>query len=808
MTACTHCGTTLIDTPQLSYCPKCLDCFIPSRQIDQEFEEEETFDRIRSYLTGSPDEGQLVILAREHGTGCTTALNALATHQVLPHALPDFAAFYFDADSPVYRLDRDFRHFLRSAIRAYDPRYEAPDADSPRACALMLAALAEQTQLRAARKKLILFIALPDSLPTEFLRGLPRGRNLPKHTALFLICTPAQTQTLQQLLPRVRVLPPVCLNGALHMRAVRRLLDQSVLRRGWRQRLRSGEQSVEEALRLTKGDYHRIYLLDAMRKAAAFPPDTLPQTDLWSCAFQFYGSAWGAERIRRVCAFTAMIDTWPTPVPPMLLPALCGLPPETLADTLRFPELIRVSQQGHTVVVSLASQEAAAFLRSRSPELFAGTVERLVALATGTEQMPELPHSGLCRFFSSAADAVARHGTAEQLHRLMANDAVSYMCRTMADARRAETMTAAEEEEVWDARIRFTQSTHDLLSHLDACNRRKALHEAQNTPSGVIADITALLQALQPICPGRPEGRKLLAELYAQRGEWNLRACRARAALEDYNRAIRFAEPLPESGELSEDSRRTLIRLLLMRASFARKHRMHEQLADDLDRAILLLQQSDAPDADAWTQALRMRAQLMIRVERYDRAQADLEAAGALLPQVTSAENARCCTDIYRMQGQIYDSTGEPLKAAASYGRLIALYRSQDKPPLRALAQAYAARAAAHEQNHDFDCAYADRSEAIEMLLQPTDRPATELAQAYLARARLLGRVGRAQEGADDCTEAIRLLEPLVGGSERAPTLLCTEAYRERESLYMAVGCEARADEDRRRLRQLRILLR
>ena len=77
-----------------------------------------------------------------------------------------------------------------------------------------------------------------------------------------------------------------------------------------------------------------------------------------------------------------------------------------------------------------------------------------------------------------------------------------------------------------------------------------------------------------------------------------------------------------------------------------------------------------------------------------------------------------------------------------------------------------------------------------------------------MARARLLGRVGRAQEGADDCTEAIRLLEPLVGGSERAPTLLCTEAYRERESLYTAVGCEARADEDRRRLRQLRILLR
>ena len=114
MSKCTHCGAPLTEAPGLSFCPKCMDCFIPSSIVMPDVDEAETFARIRDYLNESSDNGQLMILERDPGTGCTTALYALATHQLVPQALPDFTAFYFDAHRPAYRLMSDFRSFLRS----------------------------------------------------------------------------------------------------------------------------------------------------------------------------------------------------------------------------------------------------------------------------------------------------------------------------------------------------------------------------------------------------------------------------------------------------------------------------------------------------------------------------------------------------------------------------------------------------------------------------------------------------------------------------------------------------------------------
>ena len=93
MSKCAHCGEVRTEAPGLSYCPNCNDCFIPGNVIPPEIDEEETFSRMRIYLNESSDGGQLMILAREPGTGCTTALYALATHQLMPPSMPDFTAF-------------------------------------------------------------------------------------------------------------------------------------------------------------------------------------------------------------------------------------------------------------------------------------------------------------------------------------------------------------------------------------------------------------------------------------------------------------------------------------------------------------------------------------------------------------------------------------------------------------------------------------------------------------------------------------------------------------------------------------------
>ena len=799
MPVCMRCGAALIETQRLNYCPKCLDSFLPGREIDREFEEEETFDRVRALLTGGGS--TLQIWPREPGTGCTTALTAIATHQVLPYALPDFTAFCFDAQRAPYRLSRDFRQFLIGAIRAFAPRYDAPDADAPHATALMLAELQRQLTLRAAQKQLLIFLLLPDALPTEFLRSLPRGRSLPPQTTLIFVCTPGQADALHTLFPRADCAPPILRTGERHTRAARALLE-SLYRQPLLRRAR-GRALAEQALAYTGTDYHRIYLLEGLHRAGAVPADALPDNPPETAALRHYAELLGDARLRDACALAAMAAVWPYPLPPTMLPGLCGKPPAALADALEIPELLRITVQNGAPVAAVPSESWIRALDAAYPSYRAEACRRITALAVGSAPMPPLPAGGLCRFFAELLDAAAKSGDDAMQDALRTPDAAACLRRTITTARRAGRMTPAEEEEVWDARIWATRSPADLLLHLDACRRRQALHEAMDQPGAVVADLSAMLRALMPVCTARPDGRRLLADLYAQRAEWNLRACRARSALEDCNRAVRFAEPLP-GAPLTDDETAALVRLLLARAVFARRHRMVELESEDLDRALTLLHTVPGGNESAMAQALQMRAELRLRAGWADDVQADLDRASALLPALAEADRPRCAAALHRMQGELYDQTGDPLRAAAAYGRQIALLRARtDRRAQSELAAAYGARAAAYARAGNFDCAYADRSEAI-AVLRAADAPGAVRAEAYLARAALLHTAARDAEAAADCGEAAHLLEPSVGGADRRLTQLCAEAYRLRIAW---LGDSADVADDRRRLQQLRILL-
>lgn len=798
MPACMRCGATLTETPRLTYCPKCLDCFLPGREIDREFEEEETFDRVRALLTegGSP----IQIWPRTAGTGCTTALTAIATHQVLPYALPDFTAFCFDAQRAAYRMTRDFRRFLQSAVRTFAPRYDAPDADDPHACALLLTELQRQLRLRAAQKQLLLFLLMPRRLPTEFLRLLPRGRSLPPQTTLILVCAPDQTATLRTLFPRADCAPPITCTGERHTRAARALLE-SMYRQPLLHRAR-GRALTDRALQVTGGNYHRIYLLKALLEAGALPTDAVPDDAPESRALRYFTETMGAARVRDACALATAAAVWPNPVPPTMLPGLCGVSPQALTDALEIPELLRISVQNGSPVASVASDAWGQAVRDAFPDARTDVLHRIAALATGDAPLPPLPVGGMIRFFAEIPDVADQADDPALQAALRTPDAAAYLRRTLAAARRAGQITPAEETEVWDARIWYTRNPADLLTHLEACRHRQALHEAQNLPGAVADDLTAQLLALVPVCTARPDGRHLLSELYGQRAMWNLRACRARAALEDYSRAIRFAEPLPGTVPTASESA-DLAALRLARAVFARRHKMADLESEDLDRAIALLQAVGGNES-ATVQALQMRAELRLRAGRTDGVQADLDLAFAQLPALPETDRLHRAAALYRLHGTLLDQTDAPLRAAAAYGREIALLRTC--PGRRAqtdLAAAYAARAAAYARAAQTDCAYADRSEAIDVLRQCDAAPMAQ-ANAYLARAALLHTVGRDSEAAADCGEAAHLLEPLVGGADRRITQRCAEAYRLR--IAWRDDPAATAD-DRRRLSQLRILL-
>ena len=811
MSACTRCGTSLIEANGLSFCPKCADCFIPSGMIAPDVEQEETFARIRTYLNENTQDGRLLILEREHGTGCTTALHALATHQLLPHALPDFTAFYFDANRPQYRLMRDFRHFLRTAIRIYSPRYEEPDAEPSTCCARMLSDLTEQLLLRSSQKKLLLFISLPEVLPEDFLRLLPRGRSIPQRAGVFLLCLHGQAESLQSLLPRAQVLPPILRNGELHTKAIRQMLTETFCPT-LRQRLSGGGRRAEQAYPLLRGDFHRAHLLCTLQtEYRLFDGQALPQADtLWHFALQYFTQEWGATRMHAALCVAVMTTLWCCPLPPMMLPALCGVSPEALADALQIPELLRVDRQEDTVVISVSCPEAAEVLHALYPQLFEWATARIAALADGSDAL-RLTKNGMCRFYTGAIETLSRAHCTDLLNKLMVPDVSARIHRQLQDACSNGQMTADEADEVWTSFIWFARTHNHLRLRIEAGRYRLKLHQAQNLPSAEANDLTELLEAVQPIFQRHEEGRLQLSQLYEQRAECNARACRARAALEDYDRAVRFAQAPAESIP-SNDAVLRLADLRLARGRFETRHRLFEQALDDFDRAVLLLEELNKITPQL-LDALIERARTLMQLHKDDAALEDLEHLCTLLPPDRGQPGLLRC-EACTLQGELYDRKPDPLKAAAAYGRVVEYYRlgaQEDPQLLPALAAAYSARAASYIHNDNLSCAYADYSESIETLTAedaPDNLPPEPLADAYLQRARLLHRTDRFDEALSDCTAGIMLLEPHVSTSARALTALCLSLYQLRERLHVLTDSATMAAEDRRRMAQLQILLR
>lgn len=813
MSTCTRCGETLIETAKLAFCPHCLDAFIPSGMIARDIDEEATFGRIRDFLNHTA-EPKTVILEREHGTGCTTALTALATHQVLPAALPDFTAFAFDANRPAYRRFADFRAFLRMTVRGYAPQYEEPDTDPTRACTMMLNTLMEQLRRRGAAKRMLLFILLPDEIPADFIRALPRERNLPPQSSLFLVCGRGQAPELLELLPRAKTLPGVFRDDPIHIRAVNELFTKSIFRLGFWKKMTGGNAVIEQARRLTELDYHRIYLMQSLMQSQALSADELEGvTDLWQSAFQFYQTQWGSARFETVAQAAATMSLWHYPIPPMLLPGLCAREPEQLMDVFRMPELVRVTSQEGRVVASIASPEATEALRTFAPDAFRKAAARVRSLALG-EECVSFPAGDACWFFANAADAIAAHGTPEEQAQLLSEQAAAQTDALLQALRQSGAISIEEEEEIWNARAFFARTHARPLLQMDACMHRLRLHEEMNLPSAVISDLTELLEGAQPTFQRRAAGRPMLAQLYAQRARWCAKASRIRAALEDYRRAVAFAEPPPDPNPTAADSGGLLAALLAERGAFEQEHRLYELMMDDFDRAMAILQAQPTPDPAVLAPLLLRRGQALVQQGRDAPALDDLNWLSALLAQSPLPNGLHLQCESHRLQGAVFDRQHAFIRAAAAYGRAIELLRaaaSDDPALLPDLAAAYGDRAHSHEQSGNTEFAYADRSEAILALTAPEAPSAgspVPLARAYLNRARVLGEMHRAEEGVADCTAGIRLLEPLIGSSSREVPLLCAELYQQQEALHQAISDVRGAAEDHRRRAQLQILLR
>ncbi|MBQ9082529.1 MAG: tetratricopeptide repeat protein [Clostridia bacterium] len=809
MSKCAHCGESLVETPRLSFCPSCSDCFIPGSIIPPDVDEEETFSRMRGFLNEHGDNGRLMILGREPGTGCTTALYALATHRLIPQSLPDFTAFYFDAHRPSFRMMSDYRTFLRAAIRSYSPRYEEPDADDAAACTRMLSDLNEQILMRSARKKLLLFISLPDQLPEDFLRSLPRGRALPKRTGVFLVCTTNTADRLKRMLPRAQVLPPIERGSDLHIRAIRRMMTQTFCP-NLRHRLMGGMRNVEAAIAAVDGDFHRAYLLRSLyTEHHAIQPHTIPEPeDLWTVAIQFFADKWGEERLRRVAALALMLVLWGHPLPPTMLPHLCGVPVSALEDALRLPELLRVGMQEDTPIVSISCKEPVAALRARFPDLLSELAVRIMDLAE--DRVPlELPPGGLCRFFCGAPYALARWNKPELLNRLLDQNNTAAMHRKL-NAQLGTGITEAELEQVWTSRIWFARENDSLLLRLESTQYRRALHQKQDRPAAEAEDLSELLDALQPAFQNHPDGRMLLSRLYEQRAQCNIRATRARSALEDFDRAVRFATPF--EGALTDVNR--LARLLLARGEFELQHKLFEQALDDCNRSLKLVQYSDLPDMETHQTALMTRAQIYACQRKNREALYDLNHLCTILSEGPDAVHNPLRCKAYMLLGELYDKEKDPLKAAAAYSRVVEYYRflsHRDPAYIIPLSEAYSARADSYERNENWDCSYVDRCTAIDTLVgevAPDGLPLETLARAYMKRAIMLRDRARYEEAIADCSAAIDLLEPTVSATNRSATSLCLALYRERDRMYTHLEYNARALEDRRRIAQLQILLR
>lgn len=809
MSKCATCDTILTEAPGLSFCPKCMECFIPGSTTLPDISEEETFSRIRNYLSENNDAGQLMILERESGTGCTTALYALSAHQLLPASLPDFTAFYFDAHRTPDRLMRDFRAFLRNAIRSYAPRYEEPDADDAAACTRMLSDLNEQVLQRSARKKLLLFIDLPDRLPESFLLSLPRGRALPKRTGIFLVCGANVGEPLKELIPRAVLLDPIRRSSELHNRTISRLMTQTFCP-DLRHRLLGGTRTAEIAVEAANSDLHRANLLISLYKNFnAFPSHQIPEgDDLWFTALEYFTHIWGEDRMRAAAALVLMLDLWGDPLPPMMLPGLCGIEADTLDDALRMPELLRLHRQEDTVVISVAAAEAVKALRLRYPDLQGELAMRIVEMAEGRIPL-HLPKGGLCRFFCGAPYALSRWEDPELLDRLLDRKNAAWMHRYLSGTLGSQ-ITESELDQVWASRVWFTRENGYLVLRIEAAQYRRELHRKQNLPAAEAADLTELLEALHALFQQRPQGRAQLSVLYEQRAECHIRACRARSALEDLDRAVQYAEP---AENFVPDINR-LARLLVTRGQFEMKHKLYEPAVEDYDRALRLLHSADPPDVSIRYQALLSRARVYASQQKTPEALHDLDRLCALLADDPELQNSSLRCEAYMLQGELYDREKDSFKAAAAYNRVVEYYRllaQQDPSYTENLSDAYTARADSYERNGNWDFAYVDRCAAIDALTDedaPKDIAPPIIAIAYLKRAMMFKRRNRLHEAISDCTNAIELLEPMISASARNIVTLCLAVYQERERMCIQLDFNARALEDRRRMAQLQILLR
>ncbi|MDD6174634.1 MAG: hypothetical protein PUC59_02575, partial [Firmicutes bacterium] len=744
--------------------------------------------------------GGYLFLESDPGMEKSRLLRAASRGEI--DCLIDLFLIYFDARRPLYCCCRDFFNTILQAVHSFLPRYQAESRDVSVLCATLLEALHSRNP---QRRILILIDHLHDA-PPELFSLLPAAGTLPEGI-FFLLSFDRGARQKEAFERRFQKITPAAswvltrdeFSNTLLMK---RSISRDMLHLNFKHRLTDGDMLVEHAMTLTRGDWYGCTLLNEMlqnRKNAAFLQEISQVDDLAAVYFRELRSQLGEMDFVRVVTMLAALLVCGSPVRPEYLPGLSGIEPKYLALLCRRRGLVTAFLQDGVLMLEPASERLYYILAQEFPESLQAMAGRLWDAACGELRL-RLPKGGTALVFTLFFPAMLRSGTPEQQQAVFGSETLSSVRIAVGKALETGKLSNAEAEEVWKAEIDAARRTQNTAGMAEGLTQLCILHRRTENFTAAVHDMDELLK----VSKGSGAGPLLFARLHQQRAELLLKADRFRAALEGFGKAITYAE----RAEASEERTVFLASLLRRRGEIEKQHKLYLPMMDDLNRSAELLRLLGDAACGELALTLLLRGRAWILRGDGDAALRDFSDA-VVLASGAGEKYVPALRDLYRERGHALFALNEPRKAAASFTNAAAITKRTDGDPY-ALAQLYADRAQAHEADNDTEHALADRSECIAVLSAPKltgPHCAAKLAEAFLLRAQLYGRLEKYAEAIRDCSDGIRRLEPFLDGKDKAAALLCISIYRQRMDACSKTGDDAQIAEDRRRIAQLKILL-
>lgn len=800
--SCERCGEVKIDAGDFSYCPACLSCgdLRPSREGFPPLPLYMAKWIARQTLGRKALPGGYLFLESDPGMEKSRLLRAVSRGEI--DCLNSLFLIYFDARRPLYCCCRDFFNTILRAVHSLLPRYRAESRDVSVLCAILLEALRRRNP---ERKILILVDHLHDA-PPELFSLLPAAETLP-NDIFFLLSFNRGTRKKEAFESRFQKITPaaswvLARDEFSNTLLMKRSISRDMLHLNFKHRLTDGDMLVEHALALTHGDWYGCTLLSEMLQDQKDPTvlrEISREDDLAAVYFCEIRNQLGEMNFVRVITLLAALLVCGVPVRPEYLPGLAGIEPKYLALLCRRRGLTTAFLRDGALMLEPASERLYPLLAREFPESLRAVTDRLWAAARGELRL-RLPKGGPALLFSLFFPAILRSGTPEQQLAVFGAETLSAIRITMGKAQEAGKLSDEETEQIWKAEIDAARRAQNAAGMAEGLTQLCVLHRRTENFPAAVHDMDELLK----ISNNSGAGALLSARMHMQRAELLLRADKFRSALEGMSKAASCAE----RAETSEERTILLASILRRRGEIEKQHKLYLPMMDDLNRSAELLRPLGNAAYGELALTLLLRGRAWMLRDDSDAALRDFSDA-IVLASGAGEKYAPALRDLYRERGRALFALNEPRKAAASFTNAIAITKRKDNDPF-ALAHLYADRAQSHEADDDTEHALADRSECISILSAPKltgSRCAAKLAEAFLLRAQLYGRMERYADEIRDCTAGINRLEPYLDGKNKAAAFLCISIYRQRMDVCSKTGHSEQIAEDRRRIAQLKILL-